>query len=120
MQGTRSSSSSVFLSVIEIEVAETATSFWLVWTLGDIVTLLMAGVAIDMAQVLWRLVFLCYLGSIDPSSWMASLTTTLIFIGGLCLRLVSRSGGAVGLSLIFVFGGFILELPVGVFFVLFR
>ncbi len=82
-------------------------------------TLLMAGITLNVTQVLWHLVFLCYLGSIDPSSWMASPTTALVFLGGLGLRLISGGGGAVGLSLVFVLGGHILGLPVGVFVVFF-
>ncbi len=81
--------------------------FWLVWTLGGIVAFLMTGVALDVAQVLRRLVLLCYLGSIDPNGWMASPTTTLVFLGGVSLRLISGSRGAVGLSLVFVLGGLI-------------
>ncbi len=70
-----------------------------------------------MAQVLWRLILLCYLGSIDPSGWVASLTTALVFLGGLDLRLISRRGG-LGLSL--VLGGLITGLSVDVLFVFFR
>ncbi len=87
------------------------------------VTLLVAGVTFDMAQVLWRLVliFLHYLGSIDLSDWMVSLTTALIFLGGLGLRLISGGRGIVKLSLVFVFiEGLVAELPVGVLFVFLR
>ncbi len=70
-------------------------------------TLLMAGVALDMAQVLRRLVLLRYLGSIDTGDWIVSPTPALVFLGGLGLRLVSGGGGAVGLSLVFVLGGLI-------------
>ncbi len=94
--------------------------FWLVCTLGGIVTFLMTDVALDMAQVLRCLVLLYYLGSINPSGWMASPTTALVFLGGLGLRLISGSGGAVRLSLVFVFRGLILGLPVGVLLVFFR
>ncbi len=83
-------------------------------------TFLMVGVALNVAQVLGRLIFFCYLGSIDPSGWMASLTTALVFLGGLGLRLISGGGGAVRLSLIFVLEGLILGLPVGVFLDFFR
>ncbi len=83
-------------------------------------TFLMIGVGLDVAQVLWRLVLLCYLGSIDPSGWMASSTTALVFLGGLSLRLISGGRGVVGLSLVFVLGGFILELLVDVLLVSFR
>ncbi len=46
-------------------------------------TLLMIGVTFDIALVLWRLVFILlrYLGSIDPSGWMISPTTALVFLG---------------------------------------
>ncbi len=50
---------------------------------------------------------------------MASPTTALVFFRSLGLRLISGGEGAVGLSLVFVLGGLILGLPVGVFFVLF-
>ncbi len=82
-------------------------------------TFLMTDVALDVAQVLRRLVFFRYLGSIDPNSWMASPTTALVFLGGLGLGLISGGGGAVELSLVFVLGGFILGLLVGVLLVFF-
>ncbi len=68
----------------------------------------MTGVALDVAQVLGRLVFFCYFGSIDPSGWMASPTTALVFLGDLGLRLISGGRGAMGLSLVFVLGGLVL------------
>ncbi len=77
-------------------------------------TVLMAGVTLNVAQVLERLVLFLYLDSIDPSGRMASLTTALVFLGGLSLRLISGGGRAVGLNLIFVLKGLILGLPVGV------
>ncbi len=83
---------------------------------------LVADIALDVAQVLRCLIFLRYLGSIDPGGWMASMaspTTTFVFLGSLGLRLISGSGGAVGLSLIFVLGGLSLGLPVGVLLVFF-
>ncbi len=76
----------------------------------------MADVALDVAHVLWRLVLLCYLGSIDPSGWMASPTTMLVFLGGLGLRLIS---GGRGLGLSLVLGGLIAGLSMGVLFVFF-
>ncbi len=79
----------------------------------------MAGVALDVAQVLWRLVLLRYLSSIDPNGWMTSPMTALVFFGGLGLRLISGSGGAVGLSLVFILRSLILGLLVGVLFVFF-
>ncbi len=93
--------------------------FWLVWALGSIVTFLVTGVIFDMAQVLWHLVLLRYLDSIEPGGWMASmasLTTAIVFLGSLGLRLISGDGGVVGLSLVFILGGLILGLPLGVFF----
>ncbi len=44
----------------------------------------------------------------------------LIFLGGLGLRLISGGGRAVGLSIVFVLGGLILGLLVGVLFIFFR
>ncbi len=82
----------------------------------------MAGVTFDVAQFLWSFVLLRYLGSIDPGGWMASmafLTTPFVFLGSLGLRLISGGGGAVGLNLVFVLGGLILGLPVGVLLVFF-
>ena len=72
-----------------------------------------------MDQVLGHLIFFCYLGSIDPSGWIASPTTAFIFLGSLGLRLISGDGKAVGLSLVFVLGGLILRLLVGIFLVFF-
>ncbi len=83
----------------------------------------MVDVTFDMAQVLWHLVLilLYYLGSINPSCWMASSTTTLVFLRGLGLRLISRSGGIVGLNLIFDFiGGLVAGLLISVLFGFFR
>ncbi len=85
-------------------------------------TFLMAGVALDEAQVLGHLVFFRYLGSINPGGWMATMaspTTALVFLGSLGLRLISGGGGAVGLSLVFVLGDLILGLPVDVLLVFF-
>ncbi len=82
----------------------------------------MIGIALDVAQVLGHLVFFCYLGSIDPGGWMASMaspTTALVILWSLGLRLISGGGGAVGLSLVFVLGGLILGLPVCVLLVFF-
>ncbi len=83
---------------------------------------LVAGIVLDVAQVLGRLILFCYLGSIDPGGWMASMaspTTALIFLESLGLRLISGGGGAVGFSLVFVLRGLILGLPVGILFVFF-
>ncbi len=116
MQGTRSSSSSVFLSVVDVEDVETAT-------LGGIVAFQMADIALDMAQVLRCLVFFRYLGSIDPGGWiassMASLATALVLLGSLDLRLISGGGGVVGLSLVLDLGDLALGLSVGILLVFF-
>ncbi len=85
----------------------------------------MIDIVFNMTQVLWRLVlvFLCYLGGIDPSGWMtfmasmASPTTSLVFLGSLGLRLISKRGG-LGLSL--VLGSLIAGLLVDVLLVFFR
>ncbi len=91
--------------------------FWLVWALGSIVNLLVTGVILDMAEVLLRLIFFHYLGSVDLSGWMASPTTVFVFLGGLGLKLIS-GGGGIGLSLVFI-GGLIAGLLIGILFVLF-
>ncbi len=58
---------------------------------------LMTGVALDVAQVLWCLVFFRYLDSIDSGGWiassMASPATSLVFFGSLGMRLLLISGG---------------------------
>ncbi len=85
---------------------------------------LMTGVALDVAQVLRCLILVLfrYLDSIDLGSWMASSmaspTTALVFLGSLGLRLISGSGGAVGLNLVFVLEGLALGLSIGVLLVL--
>ncbi len=82
----------------------------------------MTSLALDVAQVLERLVLFCYLGSIDLGGWMVSMvspTIALVFFGSLGLRLISGGGGVVGLSLVFVLGGLILGLQVGVFLIFF-
>ncbi len=45
---------------------------------------------------------------------IASPTTAYVLLGSLGLRLISGSGGVVGLSLVFVLGDLIVGLPVGV------
>ncbi len=79
----------------------------------------MASVALDVTQVLEHLVIYRYLGSVDSSSWRASPTIMHAFLGGLGLKLICGGGGAVRLSLFFVFGGLILGLPVHVLLVFF-
>ncbi len=87
---------------------------WLLWALVRIVTFLFAGITLDMAQVLgFVLILLCYLGGIDPSSWMTSMTTALIFVRDLGLRLISGRG-IMGLSLFFVLRSLITVLPINV------
>ncbi len=96
--------------------------FWHVWTLGGIVAFLITGIAFDVAQVLWCFVLFRYLGSIDLGGWIASMaspTIAHVFLGSPGLRLISGGGRAVGLSLVFILGGLILRLPVGVLLVFF-
>ncbi len=50
---------------------------------------------------------------------MASPTIAFVFLGSKGLKLISGGGGVVGLSLVFVLGGLILGLLVGVLFVFF-
>ena len=79
--------------------------FWLFGILTGIVAFLFAGVALHVAQV-FGFVFLLfyYLGGVDPSSWEASsMTSPLIFLGGLGLGLTISRRRVVTLSLVFVF-----------------
>ncbi len=71
-----------------------------------------------MAQILnLVLIFLCYLGDIDPSGWIIFSTATLVFFGGLGLKLISERG-IMGLSFIFVLvGSLIAMLPISVILV---
>ncbi len=84
---------------------------------------LIAGITLHMAQVLWYLFLFRYLGSVhldgSMASSMTSPTTALVFLGSLGLRLVSGGGEVVGLSLVFVLGGFAVGLLVGVLLVFF-
>ena len=65
--------------------------------------LLLASIVLDVAQVLsFVLILFCYLGNIDLSNWMTSLTIALVFLRGLGLRLISGRR-IVGLSLVFIF-----------------
>ena len=94
--------------------------FWLFGALICIITFLLTGIALDMAQVLGLvLVLFCYLSCIDFSSWMTSPTSmTLVFLGGLGLRLISGKR-QMGLSLFFILGSLIAVLSIGVVFVFF-
>ncbi len=93
--------------------------FCLFRALVYIVTFLLAGIALDVTQVFGLvLILLCYLGCTDPSSWMASLTTTLVFLRDLVLRLISGSW-SVGLSLVFVLEDLIAGLLIAVLLVFF-
>ena len=86
-------------------------------------TFLFAGVALDIAQILgFILIFLYYLGGINPSGWMTSLSTFLALfrIESLGLRLISKKRRVVGLSLFFILvGSLITMLPIGVIFIFF-
>ncbi len=78
--------------------------FWLFGTLVGIVAFLLAGIVLDVAQVFGLVLVLFYhFGSVDSSSWMALIVfITLIFPGGLGLRLTISKRGIVKLSLVFV------------------
>ena len=81
-------------------------------------TFLFAGVALDVAQVLSLvLLLLDYLSSIDPGDWTISSLASVTFFG--VLRLISGRKG-MGLSLLPILGSFIVMLPLGVLFLLFR
>ncbi len=94
--------------------------FWLIWVLSSIVTFLIIGIIFDMAHVLWCLILLWYIGSIELRDWTAFPMTALAFLVGLDLTLIS-GGRRIGLSLIFVFiGRLVTRLSIGIIFVLFR
>ena len=114
MQGTHSNSS-FFFSVNDVKVAETATSFLAFWALFCIMTFLLAGVALNVAQVFGLvLVLLCYLNCIDPSGWMTlPISMTLVFHRNLGLKLISGRR-QMGLSLFFILGSLIAVLLIGV------
>ena len=78
--------------------------FWLVRTLVHIVTFLLAGVVFNMAQVLGLvLIFFRYFSGIDLSGWtFLSFSLTLLGIGGLNLRLISKRRRIMRLSLFFI------------------
>ena len=121
IQDICSNSSSLFLPVIDVEIAKTATSFLAFQVPTRIVTFLFADVALDMAQVLgFIFVLLYYFGSIDPSSWMAFLSISLTLLRGMGVELISGKG-VIGLCLFFIlFESLIAVLPIGVFFVFFN
>ena len=97
--------------------------FWLVRLFVCIVTFLLADVILNIAQVLsFVLIFFCYLGGVNLSSWITSpLLFSLTFLGveGLGLRLISRRRWIVGLSLFFVLvGSLVTLLPIDIILVL--
>ena len=84
-------------------------------------TFLLAGVTLDVAQVLsLDLILFCYLSGIDPSGWITLPNSmTLVFLEGLGLRLISKRR-QMRLSLFFVLiGSLIAMLPIGVVLVFF-
>ncbi len=101
MQGTRFNSSSVFL-VIDVEVAKTTTIFLPFWNTclhSDPST---CRCSAHIARVLGLIfILLYYLDGIDPSGWMISPITALVFLESLGLRLISGRE-IMGLSLIFL------------------
>ena len=118
IQGTYSNFFSLFLPVIDVEVAETATCFLAFWDTYLRSDLFFVGITLNVVQVLSLIpVFLCYLGGINPSGWRASLPIVLILYGGLGLKLISGRG-TVRLSFFFVFtGSLIVRLLIGIFLV---
>ena len=97
--------------------------FWLVKTLVCIVTFLLAGVTLDMAQVLGLVfILLCYRGGINPSNGITSplpFSLTFLGVGGLGLRLISERRRIVRFSLFFVpIGSFVALLPISIILVL--
>lgn len=89
-------------------------------TLLGIVSFLFASVALDMIQVFCLVfIFLCYLSSIDLSSWGASpAVSTLLFFGGLGLKLTISRRGIMRLSFVFVLIS-ILVFTIGIILVFF-
>ena len=80
--------------------------FWFFGSFTHIITFLLAGIILDMAQVLGLiLVFLYYLGGVDFNGWGTSLSISLTLLGSLGRRLISGRRG-------------IAVLPIDVFFVL--
>lgn len=80
--------------------------FWLFGALIGIVAFLLAGIALNMAQVFGLIfVFLDNLCGIDLSGWMAFLTAfmTFVFFRNLDLRLTINRRRVLELSLILVF-----------------
>ncbi len=78
---------------------------WLFRAPVCIMTFLLAGIILDMAQVPDLVFILLYdLGGIDPNRWIISLPFFLAFFGvrGLGLRLISGRQRVMGLSLFFV------------------
>lgn len=80
--------------------------------------LLVTDVTLDMTQVLCCLIFLYHLGKNDPSSYISFSMTTLIFLGDLDLRLISRNR-KIRLSLIYI-KGLVTRLLISIHFILFH
>ena len=81
-------------------------------------TLLFAGIALDMAQILGLVFFFFdYLGGINPSGWTVSLLAFVTFFRVLGLRLISSKKG-MRLSLFPILGSLIAAVPVSVILVL--
>lgn len=89
-----------------MEVAKTATSFWLFGALFSIIAFLLVGVILNVTQVL-GLVFFSHFYSINSSNWMTLMTflVAFVFLRGLDLDLklacINRRG-IVRLSFIFI------------------
>ena len=93
--------------------------FWFFESFVSIMSLLLAGIILDMAQVLGLiLIFFGHLGSIHSSGWMISSITsmTFVFFRNLGLRLIISRWGVMGLSFIFVL---VSIFPISIIFVFF-
>ena len=93
--------------------------FWLVRILVCIVIFLLAGVTLDVAQVLGLVLFLldCFSG-INPGGWRISSLVSVTFFKVLNLRLISDRRD-IGLSFFTIFRSLIVVLPLGIFLVFF-
>ena len=106
IQGNCSNFSS-FLLVIGVEVIKIATSFLAFQGICLHSNLFVYRCSTWYGLGPWLYAYLfCYLGDIDPNSWIISLLFFLIFlkVGGLGLRLISGRKKIVGLSLFFISG----------------